>query len=46
LSEHSQAVITEEFTMVNKFNEDVPGVGEFRNSFSCYAADSLVKQLK
>ena len=45
-SEYSQAVFTEEFTTVSKFNEDVDGVEEIRNSFTRYAADMLVEQLK
>jgi len=33
-SEYSQAVFTEEFTMVSKFNKDVAGVKEIRNNFN------------
>ena len=45
-SEYSQAVFTEEFTTVSKFNEDVEGAEEIRNSFTRYAADMLIEQLK
>ena len=45
-TEYSQAVFTEEFTTVCKFDENVDGAEEIRNSFTRYAADMLIEQLK
>ena len=42
-TEYSQAIFTEEFTTVCKFDEDVNGAEEIRNSFTRYAADMLIE---